>query len=661
MDISGGRAFGSNSSTCRRSNRRAGPELLELESRQLLTLLGQQLFPSDNPWNQNIATAPAAPNSSAIINNIISLYGNQRFHPDFGQDTNSNNPLYGIPINIVHGNSQPLIHVMIDAYPGESDLQNAPVPANAVLEGDNQNGPNPGVNNRGDSHLIVWDEDHNIAYEFYHASRPSENSDNQWHADQETVWNMTTNEFRTLGWTSADAAGLSILVGLTRPDEALPVSQGGQGVIDHALRVTLQNNIILNQFLYPASHTANAGNNNQAIQPPMGARLRLKANVDISTLNPESRVIAQAMQNYGLIVADNGSNFFLSGASYSVDASNHETVTWNDSDIQDSVHGLKSLTFNDFEVVNLAPVVTGLSASSGSSGATITISGQDFSGAAGHLQVFFDSTPATNVTVVDDAHVTAVVPAGSGTVDVRVQSGVNEPDISNINNPIFGYGTSATSAADQFTYSGSTGNQPPTIAQAATASPNPVTNTTTTLHVLGADDGGEANLTYTWQAAVAPTGAHPSFSANGSNAAKSSVVTFDRAGSYTFLATVTDGGGLTVTSSVNVTVGQTLTHVAVTPAQVTLANSARQQFTAIALDQFEQPMAHQPTSFSWSIVSGHGSINRSGLYTAPKTGRGTAVVQAVDAHVNGRATVTFGPLSSGKRSIRHPAKPPRHG
>src|SRR5262249_15552145 len=151
---------------------------------------------------------------------------------------------------------------------------------------------------------------------------------------------------------------------LLRPDEALPVSQGGQGVINHAVRVTLQNNIILDQFLYPASHIANSGNN-AAVQPPMGARLRLKASVDVSTLNPESQIIARAMQNYGLIVADNGSNFFATGASYSVDASNQFAMTWNDNDIQDSVHGLKSLTYSEFEVVDLTPVVTGLSTSSG--------------------------------------------------------------------------------------------------------------------------------------------------------------------------------------------------------------------------------------------------------------------------------------------------------
>jgi hypothetical protein len=432
--------------------RTAAPALERLEDRTVPALLGNSLFPADNPWNQQITNAPVAANSAAVINNIIGLYGNNRLHPDFGQDYHNAGDLYGIPYNVVHGNSVAKTHVVIDAYAGESDLQDAPIPANAVIEGDFQNGPQFGVNGRGDSHLIVYDVDNNVAYEFYRASRPNENSDGQWHADQESVWDMKTDKLRTLGWTSADAAGLAILPGLVRPDEGLPVSQGGEGVINHAIRFTLQNNIILNQYLYPASHTANPGNTNPAVQPPMGARFRLKASVDISQLNSESRVIAQAMNDYGLIVADNGSNFFFSGASYSVDASNGFALTWNDNDIQDSTHGLKSLTFSDFEVVDLTPAVTALSAASGPTGSSVTVTGRNFSGAAGHLQVFFGNTPASSVTILDDGHLTAVVPAGTGTADVRVQSGVSAPsNLSNINDPIFGYGISAASAADRFT------------------------------------------------------------------------------------------------------------------------------------------------------------------------------------------------------------------
>jgi hypothetical protein len=609
-----------------------------LEDRTVPTLLGNSLFPADNPWNQKITNAPAASNSAAILNNIISLYGDGRLHPDFGQDYNNSSDLYGIPYNVVHGNNTSKVHVVIDTYASESDLQDAPIPANAVLEGDLQNGPVVGVNNRGDSHLLVYDVDNNIAYEFYRASRPSENSDGMWHADQESVWNMNTDEFRTLGYTSADAAGLAILPGLVRPDAGLPVSEGGQGVINHAIRFTLQNNIILDQFLYPASHIANS-NSNPAIEPPMGARFRLKASVDISQLNPESQVIAQAMKDYGMIVADNGSNFFFTGASYSVDATNSETLTWNDNDIQDSVHGLKSLAFSDFEVVDLTPVVTGLSETSGSAGDTVTVTGQNFSGAAGHLQVLFGNTPATNVTIVDDGHVTATVPAGAGTVDVRVQSGVADPnDTENINSPIFGYGISATSAADRFTY-GSSSDQPPTVAQAAAASPATVTGKTTALGVLGADDDGETSLTYTWTMTSGPTGAQATFSANGTNTAKNTTVTFNRAGSYTFQATITDPSGLTATSSVSVSVVQTLTSIQLSPSSATVAPGGQVQFTATAYDQFAIILAQQPT-FTWRIVSGPGKVSSGGLYTAPAKTTGTATVQAAAGGHSARATVT---------------------
>ncbi len=256
-------------SRSRRRRRAVGVEALE--NRSLLTLLGQQLFPSNNPWNQNISAAPVAATSPAIMSNIIAKAGNGKVHPDFSEDFQaSGSSLYGIPYNVVHGNSTPKVNVVIDGYPSESDIQPIPIPANAVIEGDTQSGPTVGEGNRGDSHLIVWDEDNNIDYELDDASRPSENADGQWHADSEAVWNMNTNTFRTLGYTSADAAGLPILPGLVRPDEAIPTSQGGQGAINHAIRFTLSNNIILNQFLYPASHVANGGNTNTANMPPMG-------------------------------------------------------------------------------------------------------------------------------------------------------------------------------------------------------------------------------------------------------------------------------------------------------------------------------------------------------------------------------------------------------
>jgi hypothetical protein len=522
-----------------------------LEDRTVPALLGQQLFPSDNPWNQIVAAAPVAPNSQAIINNIIALQGDDgRLHPDFGQFYGGANDLYGIPFNVVHSSAMTLTSVVIDDYEDESDVQPAPIPANAVLEGDLQNGPRFGVDARGDSHLLIWDADTNIAYEYYRASRPSENSDGRWHADQETVWDMKTNTFRTRGYTSADAAGLSLLAGLVRPDEGLPESEGGQGVINHAIRFTLRNNIILDQYAYPASHTANPGNTNAAIQPPMGARFRLKDSFDLDSLNPQSRIIAQAMRDYGMILADNGSNFFFSGSTYSVDATNQRTLTWNDDDIQDTLHGLKSLRFSDFEVVDLTPVITGISSNEAAPGTQVTIVGQNFSGAAGHLQVWFGNTPAADVVYVDDGHVVATVPNGTGMVDIRVQSGESTPpDPDNVNHTIWGYGLSAVTPTARFVFGTGTGNAPPFIITPPTATPVLPGGTSTTLTVLAGDDGGERDLTYTWNVASKPIGAEdPTFSGNGTNSTKYVTVDIPTVGTYVFHVTVSDAQGLTVDS-----------------------------------------------------------------------------------------------------------------
>jgi hypothetical protein len=468
---------------------RAAPRVEALEDRLVPTLLGQQLFPSDYPWNQNISNAPVAANSAAVIAHIGGTIG---IHPDWGADSPSagTSQLYGIPYNVVHGNSPAVtrVNVQIDNYPGESDVVPVPMSANPVIEGDFQGGPNlngGGYNTgqRGDSHLIVWDVDNNVAYELYGATRPADptifpntsgveltHTDGQWHAAQESVWRMSAESFRPLGNTSADAAGLSILAGLARPDEGLTASLGGQGAINHALRFTLPSGDVAPQYIYPASHVVSTSAS--SVKLPFGARLRLMntpaVNNAIATLGPQAQAVARAMQQYGLVLADIGSAMYVSGASGSVDASNALALTWDMNDVL----GLRALKASYFEVVNLTPVVTGLSASSGAPGTTLTITGQNFSGAAGNLRVLFGSTPATAVTFVDDAHLTAVVPNGSGTVHVQVVSGVNATDPNNpndnVNNPIFGYGASALTAADQFSY-GAQPNAP--LLMTALASP----------------------------------------------------------------------------------------------------------------------------------------------------------------------------------------------
>jgi hypothetical protein len=382
-------------------------QLETLEDRTVPTLLGNSLFPADNPWNERITNAPVAGNSAALVAGIGLTVG---LHPDFG--TTYAGALNGIPYNVVPG-TQPPVQVVVDGYPAESDLTPIPIPANAVIEGD----PLPSAQNTGDRHLIVYDKDNNVVYETFDTRRPSETADHQWHAGSEAVWDLTRNTFRTAGYTSADAAGLPILPGLVRPDEVLD-----QGQITHALRFTVART--QNNYVYPASHEAGVAGANL---PRMGERFRLKQNFDISGFSAANKVILQALKDYGMIVADNGSNWYLSGTPSS---------RWSDSDL----HNLSQIPGSAFEVVDLTPVVQGLGQATGSTsgGTVVTINGLNFSGGAGQTQVFFGSTPASAVTIVSDSQIVATAPSHvAGTVAVTVRSP---------------YGNSAAVPADVFTY-----------------------------------------------------------------------------------------------------------------------------------------------------------------------------------------------------------------
>ena len=356
-----------------------------------MTLAGNQLFPDDSPWNQRVDGAPVAANSATLVN---SIGASAPLHPDFG--TIYEGGYIGIPYVIVSG-SQPGVNVIIDAYPDESDDDLVPIPAGAPIEGD----PLPPEENDGDRHLIVYDEDNNKSYELYRAFRPGE-IDGQWHADSEAVWDMTQNSFRTPGDTSADAAGLPILPGLVRVDEVLD-----QGAIDHALRFTVP--FSRNSYVFPASHQAGVNN---AAYPRMGERFRLKQSFDISGYSAANRVILQALKTYGMIVADNGSGWYLSGAPSS---------RWDDDDL----HDLSQILGNNFEAVDLSPRITSLGQTTGptAGGTAVTINGLNFSGAAGMLEVRFGSTLATNVTILSDTQLVATSPPhAAGAVNVTVKT-----------------------------------------------------------------------------------------------------------------------------------------------------------------------------------------------------------------------------------------------
>lgn len=301
----------------------SGPVLLE-------PLSGRQVFPPDNWWNLDVSSAPVDPRSSAFIDFVSGRSpGNptavRRLHPDFGP------PPYGIPYVVV-GNVQPRVPVAFVLYGDESDTgapgePGYPIPDDARTQPNYIEGGVPGGGTSGDRHLLIVDRDRWLLFETW-ATRWN-TSANRWEAGSGAVFDLSRNDRRPEGWTSADAAGLAVLPGLVRYDEAY-----GNADIRHAFRVTVR---ATNGYVWPASHAA--GSTPGAL--PMGARLRLKASKDLSAYAPPLRRIFRAMQVYGLIVADNGSDMYVTGTM---------DPRWNNDELNPA---FRSLTADDFEVVEL--------------------------------------------------------------------------------------------------------------------------------------------------------------------------------------------------------------------------------------------------------------------------------------------------------------------
>jgi hypothetical protein len=284
-------------------------------------LRGFTAFPADNAWNKDISTAPVDPASDAIIAFIGADTG---LHPDFGAGLYNGGPI-GIPYAVV-GGSQPLVPVTYMAYPDESDPGPMPIPVPPPYEG-----PDPTATS-GDRHVLVVDRDTCLLYELYAAQRQSDGS---WHADSGTIWDLKSNNLRPFGWTSADAAGLPIFPGLVRYDEV------AAGTIAHALRFTVPTS--RRAYVLPATHWASS--NTSASAPPMGMRVRLKAGVDISSYPTQARVLLATLKRYGMILADNGSAWFITGA-----PDDH----WNN----DQLATLSGIKGSDLEVVKMDTVNT---------------------------------------------------------------------------------------------------------------------------------------------------------------------------------------------------------------------------------------------------------------------------------------------------------------
>jgi hypothetical protein len=284
------------------------------------SLNGFRPFPTTDPWNQDISASPVDPNSGAIIGFIGPSIG---LHPDFGGGLYAGSSI-GIPYTVVNG-SQSLVNINFTAYGDESDPGPMPVPANAAIEGF----PNPGT---GDRHVLVLDNSNCFLYELYNSSS---NTDGTWNADSAAVWDLQNGEQRPWTWTSADAAGLPIFPGLIRYDEV------ASGSIQHAIRFTLPQSRAA--IVPPASHWA--ANSTSQFAPPMGMRLRLKASYDISQFSSNVQIILKALKRYGMIMADNGSAMYFSGA---------PDDRWDNNDL----HNLSQVPASAFEVVQMSPVYT---------------------------------------------------------------------------------------------------------------------------------------------------------------------------------------------------------------------------------------------------------------------------------------------------------------
>ncbi|MBC5823424.1 MAG: hypothetical protein GIW99_07415 [Candidatus Eremiobacteraeota bacterium] len=272
-----------------------------------------QVFPSTNPWNRDISNAAVDPNSANYLAHMNA--GSKFLHADFGSD-----PTYGIPYITVPGTQTKVPMTFTDA--SESDPGPYPFPANAPIEG--------GGNSTGDRHVIVIDKDNCLLYETFGSYYIGPG----WNAGSGAVFHLNSNKLRPDYWTSADAAGLPIFPGLARYYEVQA------GAINHALRFTVAKT--QRAFVHPATHYASSSTD--ANDPPMGLRVRLKAGYDTSHFTGESLVVLKALKKYGMYVADNGSDWFISGETNS---------KWNDTDLNQ----LKTVPASAFEVVKLGRII----------------------------------------------------------------------------------------------------------------------------------------------------------------------------------------------------------------------------------------------------------------------------------------------------------------
>ncbi|MCK6473337.1 MAG: hypothetical protein L6R28_16460 [Planctomycetes bacterium] len=275
------------------------------------------IFPADNPWNQPVDKLPVHAHSADYI---ASIGADKTLHPDFG--TEYNGAPNGIPFCVVPPN-QPKVKVSFE-YADESDPGPYPIPPDAPIEG--------GEKSDGDRHILVLDPKNNKLYELFAAHKTADG----WKAGSGAIFDLSSNKLRPAGWTSADAAGLPVFPGLARYDEAVEA-----GEIRHALRFTVRKT--QRGYIAPATHFASRSSDPKL--PPMGLRVRLKAGFDDSKAPKSAQAILRCLKTYGMILADNGGDWFISGA---------PNPKWND----DELRWLKKVKGSDLEAVETGKIVT---------------------------------------------------------------------------------------------------------------------------------------------------------------------------------------------------------------------------------------------------------------------------------------------------------------
>ncbi len=522
--------------------------------------------PSPNDaWHQDISNASLDPNSNKIITTAGDLAG-ASLHPDFSSIAGGN---YGIPYTVVDGKTTPGVPVTMIAYPTESDQTVYPIPTVMPIEG----APAECPTDTNDRHAIVIDRNGCVAYEMYQAAHCSAG----WTASQGTLWDFTTTEKRPYGMTSTDAAGLSVFEGLVRYDEIVA------GQINHAIRFTAQHtkaDAANGLFVAPATHAAG---NLWGTDNIIGMRIRLKASFDISGFSSTNQVILKAMKQYGMILADNGSNMYFQGT---------PDARWNDSDL----NKLKVVPSSAFEVVQMG---TAYDANTAPTGAKPVIT--SFTASATTV------SPGASVTL------TPVVTGGSyGYIDVV--------------GAVRGAVTVNPTATTTYTLTSRNAFGTATASVKVTVS-NAVTTPTLTFAAVGSKVYGTA--AFAVSATSASTGAVTYSVASGPATVSGSTVTLTGVGTVVLQASqaaTTTYNATTATTSFAVTAGDPVLAFVAIPAH-TVGDAA---FTVATTTK-------SSGSISYAVVSGPATVSGNSVTV---TGAGTVTLQASEAAAGNYAAAT---------------------